>query len=107
MIPLESLPDFALRNAIGAVCVSALVLAATRLLRQRAEPVRYGVLFGGIIGLLAMPAMVALGQLCQDTFARRAVTVDTEIVRVPVEMLPVLLQDGPEVEDAVEPTSFA
>ena len=89
--------------AISGVLVSGVVLMAARLLRQRSAPLRYSVLFGGIVGLLAVPALVGVGQYVQAAFAADS----EEIVRVPAEMLPEFLQrqplEVPELHDESAP----
>lgn len=90
LIPNEWL-DFALQVAIGGACVSATVLAVAGLLWRRSEPLRYGILLTGVIGLLAVPALVALGRHCQDALPPFAAQPDDEVLRVPAEMLPALL----------------
>ncbi len=80
------IPSFALRVALGGVAVSAVVLLTVLMLRRRSEPLRYGVLFAGVILLLAVPALVALGQRFQDAIVTAAPE-EVEIVRVPMEML--------------------
>ena len=84
-IPGEA-QTFALLVALSGAAVSGMVLAAARLLRRRSAPLRYGVLFGGVVGLLAAPALVGVGQNFPLTFA----SVREEIVKVPAEMLPEL-----------------
>ena len=89
-IPIE-LQEFALQVAIGGLCVSAMVLAVARLMRRRSEPLRYGILLTGIIGLLAVPALVGAGRSCQLTLPWFAAAVDDEVMKVPAEMLHELL----------------
>src|SRR5260370_25959533 len=93
---------FALQVAIGGACVSSLVLLVGGLMRRRSEPLRYGILLTGVIGLLAVPALVALGRICQEALPQFAAQPDDEIMRFPPEMLPALLTppvaDPPPVE---------
>jgi beta-lactamase regulating signal transducer with metallopeptidase domain len=77
---------FALQVAIGGILVIALVLLAARVLRRRSAPLRYGVLFAGILGLLAVPAFVGVGQRFQDVLLESKAPKE-ETVKIPVEML--------------------
>jgi beta-lactamase regulating signal transducer with metallopeptidase domain len=104
---LESLPipneaqSFALLVALGGVTVSALIVGLARLMRRRSEALRYGILLAGVMGLLAVPALVGVGLGCRDTLPWFAVQPEEEIVRVPAAMLPDLLnrRDGDAPSD--------
>jgi beta-lactamase regulating signal transducer with metallopeptidase domain len=74
---------FAVLMAISGVVVCGLALAAERLLRHRSPPLRYGVLFAGVLALPALPALVGVGQSLSGLFA---VTTE-ETVRIPAEQL--------------------
>jgi beta-lactamase regulating signal transducer with metallopeptidase domain len=74
---------FALLLALSGGVASALALLAARTLRRRSAPLRYGVLFGGIVGLLASPVLVGVGFSLQNAFT----SVREETVRIPVEHL--------------------
>jgi beta-lactamase regulating signal transducer with metallopeptidase domain len=80
----------ALQIAVGGVAVSALVLLVARLLWRRSEPLRYGVLLTGIIGMLAVPALVGLGRSVQETgwFAGQP---EEQVLRITADMLPTML----------------
>jgi beta-lactamase regulating signal transducer with metallopeptidase domain len=97
-IPFEA-QAYALQVAIGGVCVCALALAVARMMRRRAEPLRYGILLAGVLGLLAVPALVGLGRTCQDLLPWPAAEANDEVMRLPVEMLPELL-NRPAMEPA-------
>jgi beta-lactamase regulating signal transducer with metallopeptidase domain len=86
LMPAESLV-FALQVALGGICVAALALAVGRCVRRRSEPVCYGVLFVGIVGLLAVPALVGVGQLAQELLPGLDAPPQVEIVKLPVERL--------------------
>ena len=93
-IPME-FQAYALQAAIGGLGVCAVVLTVARCLRRRAEPLRYAVLFAGVIGLLAVPMLVGLGRLCQDALPAFAAPPPDEVVKFPAEMLPALLEPSP------------
>jgi beta-lactamase regulating signal transducer with metallopeptidase domain len=76
-------PAFALLVALSGGGASALALFGARILQRRSAPSRYGVLFGGIVGLLASPALVGVGFSLPDVFA----SVSEETVRIPAERL--------------------
>jgi beta-lactamase regulating signal transducer with metallopeptidase domain len=67
---------------------------------------RYGFLFAGVPGLLTMPALVGFGQAFAPDLASSEAE---EIVKVPMEMLPVLFEepDPVELEVANEPEPAA
>src|SRR5262249_7007420 len=95
---------FAVQMALSGVCVCVIALLAARLLRRRAESLRYGILFTGILGLLAIPALVGVGQFLPSDWIRVAAPVGDETIRIPVEVLPEILnppidaaQDGSPV----------
>ena len=81
-MPSEA-PAFALLVALSGGGASALALLGAHLLRRRSAPLRYGVLFGGTVGLLASPALVGVGFSLPDAFA----SVSEETVRIPAERL--------------------
>ncbi len=83
---------FAVQVAIGGIGVSALVLALATLLRRRSEPLRYGVLLTGVLGLLAVPALVGLGRNCQDSLSWLAAQPEEQVAKIPAAMLPELLK---------------
>jgi beta-lactamase regulating signal transducer with metallopeptidase domain len=96
---------FALQVAIGGVLLSAVVLLAARLLKRRSAPLRYGVLFAGVVGLLAAPAFVGVGQRFQGMRHAVEAPID-ETVRIPVEnLLDFLAVDEPEAPPAVAAAS--
>jgi beta-lactamase regulating signal transducer with metallopeptidase domain len=97
-------PSFALRVALGGIVVSTAVLLAARLLRRRSDPLRYGVLFAGVIGLLAVPLLVALGQHYQESIVSTA-PVEIEVLKVPAEMLHDFLRQPDANDDAPAETS--
>jgi beta-lactamase regulating signal transducer with metallopeptidase domain len=106
LLPLPALADihaFALALAVGATCLCAVVLALARLSHRRSEPFLYSILLGGVVGLLVLPALVGAGQGLRDTLAQLLPPPGEEIVKIPAEELPQLLnrprQDVPEVED--------
>jgi beta-lactamase regulating signal transducer with metallopeptidase domain len=109
MNALESLPipadlqTFAVQVALGGLCVSAIALVVGRLLRHRAEPLRYGILLTGVMGLLAVPALVGLGRACQAALPEFTPPGEDEIVRVPAEMLPDVLNRPPVDPPAEDP----
>jgi beta-lactamase regulating signal transducer with metallopeptidase domain len=82
---------FAVQMALSGVCVCAIALLAARLLRRRSESLRYGILFTGILGLLAIPALVGVGQYLPPDWIRAAAPVRDETIRIPVEVLPEIL----------------
>ena len=98
-IPIE-VRDFAVQVAIGGMCVCAMALAVAGFIRRRSEPLRYAILLTGVIGLLAVPALVGLGRTWQGALPWFAVQPEDEVVKVPAEMLPELLNrpvaDPPE-----------
>jgi hypothetical protein len=103
-IPME-FQAYALQAAIGGLGVCAVVLTVARCLRRRAEPLRYAVLFAGVIGLLAVPMLVGLGRLCQDALPAFAAPPPDEVVKFPAEMLPALLEPSPaEPAASAEPS---
>ena len=92
---LEQLPfirAFAVQVALSGVCVCAVVLLVARLLSRRSEPLRYGILLVGVICLLAVPALVGLGQLVPADWLRPATPPGEQVVTVSADMLPRLLQ---------------
>jgi beta-lactamase regulating signal transducer with metallopeptidase domain len=111
MNPLEALPvpneamGFALLVAVGGAGVSAMAVALAALLRRRSEPLRYGVLLAGVIGLLAVPLLVGLGLHFRNALPWFAESPEDEIVRVPAAMLPELLNrptaEAPEDDPTV------
>jgi beta-lactamase regulating signal transducer with metallopeptidase domain len=98
-IPIEA-RDFAVQVAIGGMCVCAMALAVAGFMRRRSEPLRYAILLTGVIGLLAVPALVGLGRTWQGALPWFAAQPEGEVVKVPAEMLPELLNravaDPPE-----------
>ena len=92
---------FALRIALSGIGVCAVVLLAARLLRKRSEPLRYGILLAGVIGLLAIPVLVGVGQQLPVAVFGSNVQQEDEILRIPAEMLPGLV-DGPSMEAPAE-----
>jgi beta-lactamase regulating signal transducer with metallopeptidase domain len=83
----DGVPAFALLTALSGAALCALALVAGRLVRRRSLPCRYGVLFGGVIGLLATPVLVAIGQSLDGLFA----VTHLETVIVPAERLDEIL----------------
>jgi beta-lactamase regulating signal transducer with metallopeptidase domain len=88
MNPWESLLSasnhkFVLLSAAAGVGVSMIALVGGRLLRRQSASARYGVLFVGVLGMLASPVLVAIGPMCGDW---TAVPI-TETVRIPAERL--------------------
>jgi beta-lactamase regulating signal transducer with metallopeptidase domain len=92
--------------ATAGTLVSAVVLILARLLRRRSDPLSHGILFAGIIGLLTVPVLVGVGQsVPSDLFWKPAP--DEEIVWVPTERLPELLERRqPEVTIAEDGTPW-
>jgi len=88
---------FALRLALAGVGVCLILLIAARILQRRSEQLQYGVLFCGVIGLLAIPALVGLGQRLSIPLFPAVETQEDEVLKVPMEMLPDLL-NRPVVE---------
>src|SRR5438552_433464 len=80
--------SFALEVAVSGAVVSGLALLAARLLRRRSAPLRYGVLFAGVLGLLAVPALVGLGQSLRGTLIAETAE---EVMKIPAELLPEFL----------------
>jgi beta-lactamase regulating signal transducer with metallopeptidase domain len=100
----KDVPALALLVALSGVAVSALALAAGRLLRCHSAPVRHGVLFGGVIAMLAAPVLVAFGQSLNGLFA---VTTE-ETVKIPANQLSdVITGSGMKVPPAPPPSSDA
>src|SRR5438105_405766 len=101
---------FALRVAVSGACVCGIALLIDRLLRRRSEPLRYGILFAGIVGLLAIPALVGVGGSVPAHALWPETPPEDEIVKVPAELLPELFNaprtDGPPA-DAESPTVAA
>ena len=91
---IEQVQSFALRVAISGVCICAAVLITARLLRHRSHPLRYGILFAGIIGLLALPVLVGAGYGVPASVWDTD-TAEDEIIKVPLESLPDLLHSQP------------
>src|SRR5215212_934298 len=86
---LKDVHTHALGVAASGTCLGALLLGTIWLLRRWAESTRYGILLGGTLVLLVVPALVAVGlQLPPDIFERSAAA---EIVKIPAEKLPDLL----------------
>jgi beta-lactamase regulating signal transducer with metallopeptidase domain len=86
---LKVVHTHALGVAASGTFLGALLLGALWLLRRRSESTRYGVLLGGTLVLLVVPALVAVGlQLPPDIFGGSAAA---EIVKIPAEKLPELL----------------
>jgi beta-lactamase regulating signal transducer with metallopeptidase domain len=96
----SALQTFVFLMAISGVAVSGAALAAGRLLRHRSPSLRYAVLFGAVVGLLAVPVLVGVGQSLSGLFA---VTTE-ETVRVPAEQVTDLLAP-PTPPIPVEPAS--
>lgn len=90
-------PGFAARVALGGIVISTAVLLAARALRRRSEPMRYGVLFAGVVGLLAVPMLVVVGQRYQESIVAAA-PMEVEVVKIPAEMLDAFLNQ-PEVDE--------
>jgi beta-lactamase regulating signal transducer with metallopeptidase domain len=105
-IPTD-LQAFAAQVALGGLGVSALALVLAALLRRGSEPLRYGILLTGIIGVLAVPALVGVGRACQGALASAPVQEDDEIVKVPAEMLPALMRRPPAEPEPEPPVSTA
>jgi beta-lactamase regulating signal transducer with metallopeptidase domain len=99
-IPIEA-RDFAVQVAIGGMCVCAMALAVAGFMRRRSEPLRYAILLTGVIGLLAVPALVGLGRACQGALPWFAAQPEDEVAKVPAETLPELLNRL--VVDPLEP----
>jgi beta-lactamase regulating signal transducer with metallopeptidase domain len=94
IFPVPNLADtqaFALAVAVSGACVCALVLLAARLFGRRSDPLSYGILLGGVAGLLAIPALVGVGQSLPAAFLWPAPPLEDEVVKVPAERLPELL----------------
>lgn len=94
---LQSALTFALLVALSGLGVCAIALLTERLLRRRSEPLRYGILFSGVIGLLVVPLLVVIGQSVSISLGPEPI-VEEEVVRVPAHLLPGLLE--PEQADA-------
>src|SRR5262245_36249094 len=97
---------FAVQMALSAVCVCIVALLAARLLQRRSESLRYSILFTGIVGLLAIPALVGVGQYLPIDWIRAAAPVRDETIRIPMEALTAILnppidaaQDGSPVAE--------
>jgi beta-lactamase regulating signal transducer with metallopeptidase domain len=85
--------SFALLLAAAGVAVSGTALAIGRVLRGRSAPFRYGLLFAGVVGLLAAPALICAGNSLVGLFS----VVSEETVRIPAEHLfQILGQGAPE-----------
>src|SRR5262245_53265290 len=82
---------FAVQMALSGVCVCVIALLAARLLRRRSESLRYGILFTGILGLMAIPALVGVGQYLPADWIRAAAPANEETIRIPVEALSEIL----------------
>jgi beta-lactamase regulating signal transducer with metallopeptidase domain len=105
LIPREVLA-FALQIALGATLVAALALALDWCVRRRAEPVRYGVLFMGLIALLAVPTLVAVGLVSRQVLPWPEKSAEVEVVKVPVERMHEMLA-APAVESEDDTTEAA
>jgi beta-lactamase regulating signal transducer with metallopeptidase domain len=81
-------PAYALWVAVSGASVCAIVLAAALVLGRRSAPLGYSILMGGVVGLLAMPALVGVSRSLSPTLLWPRAEPDEEIVRVPVERLP-------------------
>jgi beta-lactamase regulating signal transducer with metallopeptidase domain len=95
---------FALQVAIGGLLVSTVALLAGRLLRRRSAPLRYGILFAGVVGLLAAPAFVGVGQRLQGTLLEAEAPTE-ETVRISVERLAEFLAFPPPEAPPAEAAS--
>jgi beta-lactamase regulating signal transducer with metallopeptidase domain len=85
---------FALAVAASGAGLGALLLIMEGLLRRRAEGLRYGILMGGILVLLAVPALVGMGLRLPPELFWPATNV--EVVKVPAERLADLLHQAGE-----------
>ncbi|HZZ82734.1 MAG TPA: M56 family metallopeptidase [Gemmataceae bacterium] len=105
MIPWELLKPtqwFAAQVAISGVLVSGLALLGARVLRRSPAPLRYRILFSGILGLLAIPFLVALG----NAAASNLIPPGEEVVKVSPEMLPALLNPAPPEPPVASEATF-
>ena len=102
LIPADS-STYALQVAIGGAGVCAVVLVIARLARRRPEPLRYAILLAGVLVLLAVPALVGLGRVCQDALAGLAPLPEETVLKFPAEMLPAMLEQAPAEPAAAEP----
>jgi beta-lactamase regulating signal transducer with metallopeptidase domain len=89
---------FALLTAISGLVVSGVALAVGRLFRRRSAPFRYGVLFSGVIALLAAPLLVGVGRSLNGLFA---ITTE-ETVRIPADQVAHVFA-GPGTRDPAAP----
>jgi beta-lactamase regulating signal transducer with metallopeptidase domain len=78
---------FALGVASCGACICALVLVLARRLGRRSEPASYGILLAGVAGLLAMPALVGVGQSLPARVFWPFTEAEEEIVKVSAERL--------------------
>lgn len=88
---LTQIGAFAVLMAVSGIGICAIALLTARLLRRRSESLRYGILFTGILGLLAIPALVGIGQFLPSDWIRAAVPVGDETIKIPLEVLPEIL----------------
>jgi beta-lactamase regulating signal transducer with metallopeptidase domain len=82
---------YAWRLALAGVFVCAIALLAARVARRRSDALQYGILLGGVIGLLTVPVLVGFGRLYTIASFAPAIPVEDEVLKVPAEMLPDLL----------------
>jgi beta-lactamase regulating signal transducer with metallopeptidase domain len=98
----KEVTTFALLVAISGVAASTLALLAGRLLHRRSAAARHGVLFGGVLGLLAAPALVAVGQSQNGLFA----VTTQETVKLQADQLPDVLGQ-PTAKDPPAPARLS
>src|SRR5437660_1618472 len=94
---------FALAVAMSGAGICAAVLMVARPFKRRSELLTYGILLGGVIGLVAIPMLVGAGRSLPVTLLWPPTPAAEEIVKVPAERLDELLAppavDMPVVEE--------
>jgi beta-lactamase regulating signal transducer with metallopeptidase domain len=103
---LTHISAFAVPMALSGIGICIVALLTARLLRRRSESLRYGILFTGVLGLLAIPALVGVGQFLPPDWIRAAAPPGDETVKIPVELLSEILnppidaaRDGSQVTE--------
>ena len=104
-LSLPILPEIStgvLQLAGSGAAVCAVVLVAARLLGRRSGPLAYGILMGGIVVLLATPALIGLGHSAPLMSLWPPAEADVEVMKIPAERLPELLSRPAPEEPATE-----
>ena len=100
LIPaIQNVLSSALETAVAGAAICVVVLLAARLWARRSAPLEYGILMAGTVGLLSVPALIAVGQALPNLMDWQPIEQVTEVLKVPAERLQELL-NRPVSEDA-------